>query len=161
MYKDEMWYRSWSRAVDEHKEELTTKQWEKYNIDTMLKLGHRAKDFADSCQTCRGFQHPLTRLEEEMRELPGSKAQRQYQAKYLATITEHMVKEHRIAPPNYHMNKMLKSGLVIGVVIGFIVTFFVTGNLFHFPIAVVLGVILAELYGFAEDNRIKQEHRLL
>lgn len=161
MYKDEMWYRNWSRAVEGHKEIFSNKQWEKYNIKYMLKLGQRAKDFADGCGTCRGYQHPLTRLEEEMRELPDSKAQRQYQAKFLGEMTNHMVKEHRLAPPKYHMIKMLKYGLNVGGVIGFIVTFFVTGNPIHLPIAVILGAVLAELWGFAEDNRIKQEHRLL
>ena len=66
MYKDEMWYRNWSRAVDAHKEDMTDKQWQKFNIVLMLKLGRRVKDFSDKCKTCRDYQHPLTRLEEEM-----------------------------------------------------------------------------------------------
>ncbi len=160
MYKDEMWYRNWSRAVEVHKEDLSDKQWEKYSIKYMLKLGQRVKSFSDGCRTCRGYQHHLTRLEEEMQELPESKAQRQYQAKLLGTMTDHMVKEHRLAPPNYHMKKMLKYGIYAGSVIGFFVAIFVTGNLVHIPIAIILGAVLAEFYGFAEDTRIKKEHRL-
>jgi hypothetical protein len=100
-------------------------------------------------------------LEEEMRELPDSKAQRQYQMKMLGTITDHMVKEHRVAPPNYHVKKMLRYGLILGVVTGVIVTFFVTGNLLHIPVAIVLGIAIAALYGYTEDSRIKQEKRTL
>ena len=161
MYKDEMWYRNWSRAVDAHKEELTDKQWEKYGIAYILKLGRRVKDFSDHCKPCRDYQHPLTRLEEEMRELPDSKAQRQYQAQLIGSLTDHMVKQHRIAPPNYHVKKMLKYGMIAGVVIGVLVSFFVTGNVLHLPIALVLGIALAVIYGYAEDNRIKQEKRTL
>jgi hypothetical protein len=161
MYKDEMWFRNWSRAVDEHKDDMTSKQWEKFHIKYMLRLGQRIKDFSDGCKTCREYQHPLTRLEEELQELPGSKAQRQYQTQVLNTITDHMVKEHRIAPSNYYLKKMLKYGIVVGLVIGIIVTFFVTRNLLHLPVAIILGAALSELYGYAEDNRIKQEHRIL
>ena len=161
MYKDEMWYRNWSRAVETHKEDLTDKQWKKFHIPFMLKIGKRAKDFADSCKTCRDYQHPLTRLAEEMRELPDSKAQRQYQTKLLGTITDHMVKEHRIAPPNYHMLKMLKYGVMAGSIIGVFVAIFVTGNPLHVPAGIILGVILAEIYGYGEDIRIKQEKRTL
>jgi hypothetical protein len=161
MYKDEMWYRNWSRAIDAHKDDLTDKQWKKYNIAYMLKLGRRVKDFSDKCKTCRDYQHPLTRLEEELQELPESKAQRQYQAKILGEMTNHMVKNHRIAPPNYHVKKMLRYGLVLGFVVGIIVALFVTGNLLHIPLGIILGVVLAEFYGYAEDNRIKQEKRIL
>ena len=92
MYKDEMWYRSWSRAVDEHKEELTINNGKNIILTTMLKLGHRAKDFADSCKTCRGFQHPLTRLEGRDAGTARIKSTTSISGKYLATITDHMVK---------------------------------------------------------------------
>ena len=161
MYKDEMWYRNWSRAVEEHKENMTDKQWVKYNIKYMLSVGKRVKDFSEGCQTCRGYQHSLTRLEEELQELPDSKAQRQYQNKMLAEMTEHMVKHHRIAPPNYFTRKMLKYGIYLGLVVGLGVTLFVTRNFLHIPIAITLGIALALAYGYAEDNRIKHEHRLL
>ena len=40
MYKDEMWYRNWSRAVETHKEDLTDKQlkdkWTKENFKCRL-----------------------------------------------------------------------------------------------------------------------------
>ena len=161
MYKDEMWYRNWTRAIDEHKDDITDKQWKKFNINYMLKVGKRIKGFSDNCKTCRDFQHTLTRLEEEMRELPGSKAQRQYQTKMLGVITDHMVKHHRIAPPKYHLLKMLKYGVIAGFVIGTFVALFVTFNLLHIPLGILLGISLAAAYGFAEDSRIQQEHRLL
>lgn len=161
MYKDEMWYRNWSRAVEEHKADMTDKQWTKYNIKFMLSIGKRIKDFSDGCQACRDYQHILTRLEEELQELPSSKAQRQYQSKMLNEITDHMVKHHRIAPPHYFTRKMLKYGIYIGIIVGLGVTIFVTGNVLHIPIAILLGILLAVIYGYAEDNRIKQEHRLL
>lgn len=161
MYKDEMWYRNWSRAIDEHKDDMTDKQWVKYNIRLMLALGKRVKNFSDNCQVCREYQHNLTRLEEEMQELPDSKAQRQYQSKMLGIMTDHMVKQHRIAPPNYFVRKMIRYGLYAGLVIGLGVAIFVTGNILHIPIALILGAILAVFFGYAEDNRIKQEHRIL
>jgi hypothetical protein len=56
---------------------------------------------------------------------------------------------------------MLKYGLWAGFIIGTIVAIFVTGNLLHIPLGMVLGTGLAEIYGYAEDNRIQQEHRVL
>ncbi|MDF1512879.1 MAG: hypothetical protein P1S60_03610 [Anaerolineae bacterium] len=161
MFKDEMWHRNWSRAVSEHKDDLSDKQWQKNKIDLMLKIGKRVKDFSDGCATCRGYQHPLTRLEEEMHELPDSRAQRQYQAQMLGNIADHMVKEHRIAPARYYSVKMLRYGAIAGLIIGLGVVFLVTGNLFHLPIAILLGLALAAIYGYAEDSKVAQEHRLI
>ena len=76
-------------------------------------------------------------------------------------MTDHMVKEHRIAPPKYHIYKMLRYGLIAGVVIGVFVALFVTYNLLHIPLGIALGAALAVVYGYAEDNRIKQEKRTL
>ena len=110
MYKDDIWYRKLEQAVDEHRPDFTEKQRKKFAIDFMMRIARRVKDFSDSCETCRSCQHTLTRMEEEFLELPGSKAQRQYQRKQLQLMAEHFASEHRLAPPRFYLLKYLRYG---------------------------------------------------
>lgn len=160
MYKDEIWYRKIEQAIEDRRESFTDKQWAKFRIDELLRVANRVREFSDGCETCRDFQHTLTRLEEEFQELPGSKAQRQYQGDQLLEIEEHFAKAHRIALPRFYLRKRLKLGLVVGAVGGFI-GLLVVGNLLLFPLGIVVGAILAVLYGLVEDQTIEREHRRL
>ena len=118
MYKDDIWYRKLCQAVEEHRPDFTEKQVKQFAIDYMLRIAQRVRDYSDSCEVCRSFQHTLTRLEEQFQELPDSKAQRQYQKKQLQEMAEHFVGAHRLAPSRYYLIKYLRFGLTIGMVAG-------------------------------------------
>jgi hypothetical protein len=160
MYKDEIWYRKLEQAVDEHRESLTEKQWRKYNIDGLLRVANRVRQFSDDCDTCQSYQHALTRLEEEFQELPDSKAQRQYQADQLQEMATHFVNAHQIAPPGYFLRKWLRRGLIAGAVVGF-AALIVVGNLLLLPLAIIAGAAVTALYGWSEDQKVTREHRLI
>ncbi len=161
MYKDNLWYRKLVRDIEEHRSDFTEKQRRKYQIDFMLCVAARIKDFSDACETCRGFQHTLTRMEEEFPELPGSKAQRHYQIQQLRLMAEHFVKAHRLAPAQYYAHLYANYGLIAGLLFGIIVGFFVLNNGIYLPVGAVVGLILGNLSGSAEDARVKREHRLI
>ena len=160
MYKDEIWYRKLVQAVEEHREQLGQKQWHKYRVDLLLKIANRVREFSDGCETCRGYQHTLTRLEEEFQELPDSKAQRQYQLVQLRAMTGHFVEVHRLAAPGYFARKWLKLGMLAGLALGFL-AMLVYGNLLLWPLGVLVGAGLAWVYGLTEDKKFEREHRLL
>jgi hypothetical protein len=160
MYRDEIWYRKWEEDVDEHREEFTEKQWRKFRMEQLVRSANRVRQYSDECETCKGYQETLTRLEEELQELPGSKAQRQWQKEQLQEMGAHFVEVHNVAPPNYYLRKWLKSGLIAGAVVGVIATI-VVGNLLLFPVVFLGGGALAALYGWSEDQRIQREHRLV
>lgn len=160
MYRDEMWYRKLVQDVDEHRGQLSEKQWAKYQIDLLLRLAARVRDNSERCETCRGFQHPLTRLEEELQELPDSRAQRDYQAGALAQMAEHFVAEHRLAPPGYYVRKWLRYGIWGGLGMGIAALLF-TGYLIALPAGIVIGAAAAWLLGSTEDGKVKQERRHL
>ncbi|MBN1873142.1 MAG: hypothetical protein JXA33_02855 [Anaerolineae bacterium] len=158
MYKDDIWYRDFSRAVGAHKEAFSEKQNKQFQIEAVLRLALRVRDFSDKCEICRGYQHTLTRLEEEMPELPGSQAQRQYQNKQVHEMQAHFVKVHHLSPPGYYMRKWIRYGLLIGFVLGFAATTF-TGNTLYFPAGCVVGILGGALYGNSEDAIIKNQRR--
>ena len=161
MYKDDIWYRKLTQTVEEHRSDFTEKQIRKFSVDFMMRIARRVKDYSDSCETCRGFQHTLTRLEEEFQELPDSKAQRQYQAKQLRAIAEHFVRAHRLAPPRYFLMQYLRYGLIGGLLTGIVLGFLVFGDGTYIPIGVAVGLALGGLYGSTEDAKVKNEHRLI
>jgi len=159
-YKDEMWYRKLTQALEDHRAGLTEKQVAKFQLAFLLRVVRRVKDNSDACETCRGYQQILTRLEEEFQELAASKAQRQYQKRTLAEISEHYVKAHRMAPAGYHVRKWLRNGLAGGSILGF-VAMFLASNLLYFPAGVALGAVFGYLYGSSEDSRVAHDHRVL
>jgi hypothetical protein len=158
MYKDEIWYRKLEEALDEHRDDFSDKQWDKYRIDLLLKVANRVRTFSDDCETCRSYQHRLTRLEEEIQELPDSKAQRQYQREQLYGMAQHFVAEHQLAPPGFFLRKYLRVGLIAGAVLGF-AAMLAIGNLLIFPLGILLGGGMAALYGWTEDQRYERKHQ--
>ena len=161
MYKDDIWYRKLTQAVDEHRPDFTKKQLQKFAIDFMMRIAWRVKDYSDSCETCRSFQHALTRLEEEFSELPDSKAQRQYQTKQLREMAVHFASVHRLAPPRYYLLKYLRYGLIAGLLAGIILGFMVLNDGVYVLIGTAVGLVLGGLFGSTEDAKVRNEHRLI
>jgi len=158
MYRDEIWYRKLEQSISERRDSFTDKQWSKFRIDQLLKMANRVRVLSDDCEVCRGYQHTLTRLEEEFTELADSKAQRQYQVQQLALMAKHMVADHRLAPPQFYVRKWLRFGLIAGAIVGF-VAMLAIGNLLLLPGGVIGGVALGAVYGYSEDQKVEREHR--
>ncbi len=161
MYKDDLWYRKLVRDIEEHRSDFTEKQWRRCQVEFMLRVALRVKDSSDACETCRGFQHTLTRLEEELQELPESKAQRHYQFQQLRLMGEHFVRAHRLVPPQYYMRLGANYGLSAGLLLGIAVGFLVLNNGLYLPLGAVVGMALGGLYGSTEDTRANRERRLI
>ena len=158
MYRDEIWYRKLERAIGERRDSFTDKQWQKLQIDHLLKIANRVREFSNDCETCKGYQHTLNRLEEEFRELPESKAQRQYQIEQLGVMDTHFVAAHRLAPPRYFLRKWLRVGLVGGAIAG-VVAMVVLGDFLLLPGCWVVVAVGAALHGVSEDQKYEREHR--
>jgi hypothetical protein len=161
MYKDDLWYNELTRAVEERKSGFSDKQIKKYQVDFLLRLARRIKDYSDKSETCRSYQHILTRLEEEMGELPESKAQRQYQKKKLQEIEEYFVEHHRLIPPQYYTKKWVLYGVILGAIVGLLASLFIVSNLPLLPLGIAAGLLLGLTYGSGEDSKVKQEGRLI
>ena len=161
MYKDELWYRQLIRDIEEHRLDFTDKQLRAYQVDLMLRLALRIKETSDTCETCRSFQSALSRLEEDLPELPGSRAQCHHQAQQLRLVTEHFVKAHRLAPAQYYTRLYANYGFVTGLLFGIAVGLLVWGNGLYLPVASVAGLILGVVYGSSVDARVKREKRLI
>jgi hypothetical protein len=127
-------------------------------MDGLLRVAARVRDLSASCETCLGFQHTLTRLEEEMQELPDSKAQRRYQLQQLALMEAHYVVGHRLAPPGFFVRKWVRLGLLAGLVIGCMAAL-VTGSFLLIAAATAAGLGLGALYGQIDDQKVEREHR--
>lgn len=161
MYKDDIWYRKLAQAVDEHRPDFTEKQLKQFAIEFMMRIAGRIKNYSDSCETCRDFQHTLNRMEEEFPELPDSKAQRQYQRKQLQAMAEHFANAHRLAPSRYYLMKYLRYGLIAGMLIGILLGFLILNDGMYILIGPVIGLVLGGLFGGAEDAKVRNEHRLI
>lgn len=160
MYKDELWYRELERAVEQHRDLFTDKQWSRYRIDYLLRVANRVREFSEACETCKAYQHILTRLEEELQELPDSKAQRQYQTEQLWTISAHFVAEHRLAPPRFFLISWLRYGVYAGLAIGF-VTMLIVGSLLLLPVTVLAFAGIGAISGWVMDQKFVREQRLI
>ncbi|MGC9468119.1 MAG: DUF456 domain-containing protein [Anaerolineae bacterium] len=160
MYRDEIWYRKLEQLIDDRRDGFTDKQWTKYRIDQLLRVANRVREFSQDCETCQSYQHTLTRLEEELQELPDSKAQRQYQKEQLQEMGEHFVSEHNLAPRQFFMRKWLKYGIIGGLVVGF-AALVIVGNLLLLPAGALVGAGLGAFYGMTQDQKFEREHRLI
>ena len=160
MYKDEIWYRKFEQAIEQRRDLFSDKQWTKFHMDYLLKVANRVRELSDSCQTCRGYQHTLTRLEEEVQELPGSKAQRQHQTTQLRQMLRHFVEEHQLAPPQFFLRRWTRYGVFAGFGVG-VVAVLVVGQPVLFPVAILFTTASAALYGYTEDQKVARERRLV
>ena len=158
MIRDEIWHRKLVDAIGRRRDGFTAKQWARYRMDGLLKVAARVRDLSPSCETCQGFQHTLSRLEEELQELPDSKAQRQYQAQQLALMEAHFVVGHRLASPGFFVRKWVRLGVLAGVVVGCLAAL-VTGSFLLIPAATLVGLGVGLLYGQTEDQKVEREHR--
>lgn len=161
MYKDELWYRQLTRDIEEHCLDFTEKQVHAYQVDLLLRLALRIKEAADACETCRSFQSILSRLAEELPQLPASKAQCHYQAQQLRLIVEHFVKAHRLAPAHYYGRLYANYGFITGLLLGIAVGLLVLNNGLYLPVASVAGFGLGGLLGHSVDARVKHEQRII
>lgn len=161
MYKDELWYQQLIRDIEERCLDFSEKQQHVYQVDLMLRLALRIKEASDACETCRGFQSILSRLAEELPQLPGSKAQRHYQAQQLRIIIEHFVKAHRLAPARYYTHLYANYGFVVGLLLGIAVGLLMLNNGVYLPVAAVAGLVLGALLGYSADARVKHDQRIL
>ncbi len=161
MYKDELWYRQLIRDLETYRSDFTEKQLHAYQIDLMLRLALRIKEASDACETCRSFQSILSRLAEELPQLPTSKAQRHYQAQQLRLIVEHFVKAHRLAPAYYYTHLYANYGFIAGSFLGIAVGLLVLNNGLYLPVAAVIGLVLGILLGYRTDAQIKHAQRII
>lgn len=161
MYKDELWYRKLVRDIDEHRQDFTDKQLRAYQVDFMLRIASRVKEASDACETCRDFQHTLSRMEEEFPELPGSKAQRHYQVQQLRLMAEHFVKAHRLSPPKYYTRLYTNYGIVAGLLFGIAVGLLLLNNGLYLPLGLIVGGVFGAAYGMSEDASMKRQQRLI
>ena len=161
MYRDELWYRQLIRDLETHQLGFSDKQLRAYQIDLMLRIALRVKELSDTCELCRDFQRILSRMEEEFPELPGSKAQRHYQIRQLRLMTEHFVKAHRLAPPQYYTRLYANYGFVLGLLFGIAVGLLALNNGLYVPVASVAGLTLGTTLGWIVDTRVKREQRVL
>jgi len=161
MYKDELWYRQLIRDIEAHQSDFTEKQLHAYQIDLLLRLALRIKETSDACETCRSFQSLLSRLAEELPQLPGSKAQRRSQIQQLRIIVEHFVKAHRLAPAQYYTHLYANYGFITGLLLGIAVGLLMLNNGLYLPAAAVAGLVLGVLLGYSVDARVKREQRIL
>ena len=161
MYEDDLWYRRFTKVVEDHKSAFSEKQVKRYQLTLLLRIAGRVKDFSDQCETCRSYQRTLTRLKEEMPELPGSRAQRQYQAQQLREMGEHFVNAHNLAPPGYYMRKWLIYGLIAGAALGVILGMVILGSALYLPAGAAIGVLVGGMIGNVMDGNVKQGHRLI
>jgi hypothetical protein len=160
MYRDEIWYRKLEEDVNEHRDDFTEKKWQKYRIDRLLRTANRVREFSDDCEVCKAYQHTLTRLEEELQELPDSKAQRQYQTEQLREMGKHFVEEHGVSPRGFFLRRWLKLGLIAGAIIG-VVLVVLNGNLLLLPLGIGAGAVMGAAYGWTEDQKYERRHKLL
>jgi len=161
MYKDELWYRQFIRDIEQHRSDFTDRQLHAYQIDLMLRLALWIKEASDACETCRSFQSALSRLAEELPELPGSKAQCHHQVQQLRLIVEHLVKAHRLAPAQYYTRLYANYGFITGLLFGIAVGLLVMNNGLYVPVAAIAGLILGVVFGSSVDARVKRERRLI
>ena len=161
MYKDELWYRQLIRDIEVHRSDFTDRQLHAYQIDLMLRLALQIKEASDACETCRSFQSVLSRLEEELPELPGSKAQCHHQVQQLRLIVEHFVKAHRLAPAHYYTRLHANYGFIVGLLLGIVVGLLILNNGLYLPLSAVAGLILGVALGSSVDARVKREQRLI
>lgn len=158
MYRDDIWYRKLEAAVEEHRDGLSKKQWRKYRIGHLLRVADRVREFSETCETCQGYQHTLTRLEEELQELSDSKAQRQYQSEQLTEMGRHFVADHGLAPPYFFLRRWLRYGLIGGSILGLVLAVGLANGLL-LPLSGIVGTVLGAIYGFSQDQRFEREHR--
>jgi hypothetical protein len=160
MYKDDIWYRKLEAAVEERRDALTAKQWTRYRIDYLLRVADRVREFSDSCEVCQDYQHTLTRLEEELQELPNSKAQRQYQEGQLRRMGEHFVATHHLAPPGFFLRRWLRTGVFAGLGAG-LVSAIVTGRPLFVPLGTLVLAGVGVLYGLMQDQKFQRNRWLI
>jgi len=161
MYKDELWYRQLIRSIEEHCLDFTEKQQHAYQVDLLLRLALRIREASDACETCRSFQSLLSPLEEDLPELPRSKAQRHYQMQQVRLIVEHFVKVHGLAPMYYYTHLYANYGFIAGLLVGIAVGLLTLNNGLYLPVAAVVGLVLGILLGYRTDARVKREQRII
>ncbi len=161
MYEDDLWYRKLVRSIEEHRPDFEPKQWRRFQMELMLRIMARVRTFSDTCGTCRGFQHTLTRLEEEFLELPGSSAQRRYQARQLRLMGEHFAAAHRLFPPHYHARLYAHYGLIGGIFLGIVVGLLVLSSGLYFAVCAAGGWLLGYLYGNSTDAHMRHDKRAI
>ncbi len=156
MYKHNLWYQQFTRAVEKRQETFTEQQIKKFQLPLLLRLAQRVAEFSEKCETCRGYQQILTRLEEEMGELPTSQAQRQYQKRQIQAQAAHFRQAHGLYTPGYFAVTGLTLGLSLGSAVGILLGLIVLQNPAFLGLGIGGGLAVGYGVGSSRDAQVKQ-----
>ena len=96
-----------------------------------------------------------------MQELPGSKAQRQYQQEMIQRFARHFREAHSLFLPGYYTSTGITWGGALGLIVGAAAGLFIFDGVLYAGIGLVLGLLVGFAFGSSMDAKVKRERRLV
>ncbi len=126
-----------------------------FRIEEFRKQIGRTAVFAKTCNECKNnkaaIDEIILKLDEAVK-VPGN-TRREYD-RLLSHLSRHMMKEHKIFPPNYFRNLYSFFGLSAGLAAGFILYFSVSSlNWEMLASSMVIGSAIGYFTGIAKDKK--------
>lgn len=120
----------------------------------------RTADFAKTCNECKNnkaaIDEIILKLDEAVK-VPGN-TRREYD-RLLSHLSRHMMKEHRIFPPNYFRNLYSFFGLSAGLAAGIILYFSVSSLSWELPsVITVIGSGIGYFTGRTKDRKTSENN---
>ncbi len=159
--ENQTWYRETIKVLEAKQRAFDEKQIDAFQLPLLQRCAKRIAELSNHCETCHGFQHPITRLVEEMQHLPKSKAQRRYQINEIRTYTAHLRKEHNLTTKRYWVSRGLNYGGVLGMGAGLGLDYFVFQNGIVLAIGMVAGVLIGTSIGLWLANRAEKREQIV
>lgn len=159
--ENQAWYRETVKALQGKQRVFDEKQLKAYQLSLLQRSAERIAEFSHRCETCRDFQHDITRLVEEMQHLPESKAQRRHQISEIRKFTAHLRKEHDLTTKRYWVSQGLNYGALLGMGVGLGLDLVVFQNGLALVTGMATGVLLGTIAGMLLANRAEQQGQIV
>ena len=155
------WRRETIRALETKQRDFEQKQIEAYRLPLLQRCARRIEELSRHCETCRQFQHDVTRLVEEMHHLPDSKAQRRHQLEEIRRFTRHLRKAHDLTTKRYWISQGLNYGTILGMGAGLGLDLFIFQNGLALVAGMAIGVLGGTIVGMLLANRAEEREQIV
>jgi hypothetical protein len=113
------WFEDTEKMLDSAQASLTPKMAKKLKLDLLRRVARRLAEFSDECGQCQVFQQDVTRLVQEIGNLPlMTKESRRAYSKKIKLIVRHLQHHHKLIPDGHYLGIGLAIGSGIGVALG-------------------------------------------
>lgn len=148
------WYKDIETRINSSKSSLSKKEYNKYQLDTLLRISQRVRGFSPECEECLRLQADISQMVDQSGNSTGlSKDQYKAYCRSMNNIIHHLREKHKLALEGESLGIWIGIGAALGIVFGIIMD--------NIAIGIAIGAALGVTIGSSLNYKNKKDDRVI